>query len=145
MEADTAKNLGALEAQLLALSNTKNDMRTLRTHIAGLEEALEELNTANDGLRRELGRKSELIERHSKRIQQQQERLFDLENAASEAAREGNTPIHLSRDPALPLAAPDGAGLLADLRSSDSVITRDAPPHQSGRRNAAASWRRPQA
>ena len=85
MEADTAKNLGALEAQLLALSNTKNDMRTLRTHIAGLEEALEELNTANDGLRRELGRKSELIERHSKRIQQQQERLFDLENAASEA------------------------------------------------------------
>ena len=69
MEADTAKNLGALEAQLLALSNTKNDMRTLRTHIAGLEEALEELNTANDGLRRELGRKSELIERHSKRIQ----------------------------------------------------------------------------
>ena len=85
MEADTAKSLSALEAQLLALSNTKNDMRTLRTHIAGLEEALEELNTANDGLRRELGRKSELIERHSKRIQQQQERLFDLENAASEA------------------------------------------------------------
>jgi len=85
LEADTAKNLGALEAQLLALSNTKNDMRTLRTHIAGLEEALEELNTANDGLRRELGRKSELNERHSKRIQQQQERLIDLENAASEA------------------------------------------------------------
>ena len=85
LEADTAKNLGALEAQLLALSNTKNDMRTLRTHIAGLEEALEELNTANDGLRRELGRKSELNEQQRKRIQQQQERLIDLENAASEA------------------------------------------------------------
>ena len=62
-----ADAVGALEEQLNALQTTQADMRSLRSHMAGLEDELEQLSTANGGLQRELDRKAKLVERHSKR------------------------------------------------------------------------------
>ena len=60
-------------------------MRALRAHMAGLEDELEHLSTANEGLRRELAHKNETIDRHVKRAEVQQEKVFALE-AEAEAA-----------------------------------------------------------
>ena len=69
--------IGALEAQIQNLMQTKGDMRTLRAHVAGLEEMLEELTNTNRSLQRELDRKDEVVERHARRAQAQQDQFHD--------------------------------------------------------------------
>ena len=81
----TRRHLSRAEEQLTALQHTKADMRALRAHMAGLEDELEHLSTANAGLRRELAHKNETIDRHVKRAEVQQEKVFALE-AEAEAA-----------------------------------------------------------
>ena len=46
------------------------------------EDELEHLSTANEGLRRELAHKNETIDRHVKRAEVQQEKVFALEAEA---------------------------------------------------------------
>ena len=75
--------IGALEEQLAALQDTKADMRDLRIHMAGLEDELEQLSNANNALQRELDRKSELLDKHARRAESQQEKIFQLEGDAS--------------------------------------------------------------
>ena len=84
--AHPATPIGALEEQLQALQHTKADMRTLRAHMAGLEDELERLTTANESLRRDLAQKNTLNERQMRRIESQQERIFALEADAEAAA-----------------------------------------------------------
>ena len=69
-----ATPIHVLESQLAALQHTKADMYELREHMAGLEDELEQISIANNAMQRELDRKSELLERHSRRAEAQQER-----------------------------------------------------------------------
>ena len=78
--------IGALEEQLAALQETKSDMRALRQHLAGLEEEIEQLSTANGVLQRDMQQKIDLVERHARRAEMQQERIFSLEADAEAAA-----------------------------------------------------------
>ena len=91
--------IGALEEQLTALQHTKADMRDLRTHMAGLEDELEQLSNANNALQRELDRKSELLERHGRRAEAQQDKIFDLEGEAG-AAQQLRTHLAEAREEA---------------------------------------------
>ena len=78
--ADAATPIGALEdIAAQCLQTTKSDMLALRTHMAGLEQELEQLSTANGGLQRQLKVKAEMAERQARRAEMQQERLFELE------------------------------------------------------------------
>ena len=80
-----ATPIHVLESQLAALQHTKADMYELREHMAGLEDELEQISIANNAMQRELDRKSELLERHSRRAEAQQERILKLGGEAGAA------------------------------------------------------------
>ena len=74
--------IDGLEAHLSALVRTKGDMQHLRSHVAALEDVLEELSAANTSLQHRLQSKEDLAEKRMQRVQAQQERIFALESEA---------------------------------------------------------------